>query len=83
VTYLAHEVHPYVEMPEMYATGNGLPWCICGLSRTHHMHVGISSAVCTCMHCIRSRDPDDPYPGHAARPEPPRTPGDAEEATDE
>jgi hypothetical protein len=29
------------------------------------MHVGISSAVCTCMGCIRSRDPDDPYPAHA------------------
>jgi hypothetical protein len=77
VTYLAHEVHPYVEMPAMCCgTDDSLRWCICGLSQNHHMHVGVSSAVCTCMHCIRSRDPDDPYPGHAAR-----TPGDAEEAT--
>ena len=64
MTYLAHEVHPYVEMPEMYATDNGPPLCVCGLSHAHHRHVGVSSAVCTCMGCIRSRDPDDPYPGH-------------------
>lgn len=52
MTFLDHEVHPYVEAPKP-----GYPLCICGLWRTNHMHAGISSAVCTCMSCEESRNP--------------------------
>ncbi|WP_143219725.1 hypothetical protein [Actinomadura sp. CNU-125] len=54
---LEHEVHPYVENPVSELRER----CVCGHFRQHHLHVGVSSAVCCCMGCIRSRDPDDPY----------------------
>lgn len=56
---LNHQVHPYTEEP--FREEGERPWCICGLGPQHHLHVGISSAVCCCMGCIRTRDPDDPY----------------------
>lgn len=52
---LDHEVHSYVEAPDPCPCCP--PYCICGLFRMHHMHVGISSAVCTCLECEAARDP--------------------------
>lgn len=45
---LNHEVHLYTPKPD----GR---FCICGLWEKHHSHVGVSSAVCTCMDCTVSR----------------------------
>lgn len=53
MTRLEHEVHPYVEVPDPDAT---YPRCICGLSRMHHLHAGVSSATCTYACCIRVRE---------------------------
>lgn len=57
--WLDQQVHPYVEAP--FREEGTPPWCICGLLPAHHLHVGISSAMCCCMNCIRTRDPGDPY----------------------
>ncbi|MFE9099888.1 hypothetical protein [Actinomadura geliboluensis] len=46
---LNHEVHPYTPKPDSR-------FCICGLWAKHHLHGGISSAVCTCMKCTVSRE---------------------------
>jgi len=64
MAWLDQEVHAYVENP--FREDGAPAWCICGHSRQHHLHIGVSSAVCCCMHCIRSRDPADPYPGHSS-----------------
>ena len=45
---LNHEVHAFTPPP-------GSKLCICHLWRKHHLHIGVSSAVCTCMECVESR----------------------------
>ena len=47
---LDHEVHPYTPKPD------GGRFCICGLWPKHHLHTGVSSAGCTCLECITSRE---------------------------
>lgn len=66
MTRLEHEVHPYVEMPNPDAP---FPTCICGLGQTHHLHAGISSAICTYTCCYRVRHPEEFPP--ARKPEEP------------
>lgn len=56
MAWLDQELHPYAEDPM-----SKMHRCICGHLRQHHLHEGVSSAVCCCMGCIRTRDPDDPY----------------------
>lgn len=46
---LNHEQHTFAPRPDT-------TYCICGLWATHHLHVGVSSADCTCMACTASRD---------------------------
>jgi hypothetical protein len=50
---LNHEPHPYTPKP-----GSEYDYCICDLSRTHHLHDGISSATCTYTCCLADRLPD-------------------------
>lgn len=46
---LNHERHAFTPRPDS-------DYCVCGLWETHHMHSGVSSAECTCMGCVESRD---------------------------